>query len=151
MWFPNITNYTRGINVAHAGTNNASNHGNNYSTAMLDRWLELFPTLIQGTRCYTDASTQPDQTPSLHKEVGIGVFIINTQVSPPLSIFIKAAMQNSTSVLMAESPAMMVAAMLLQKLNLQEATLLSDNQQLVHFLNRADLSNPPDWRIKPYT
>ena len=28
---------------------------------------------------------------------------------------------------------------------------LSDNQQLVHFLNGADLSNPPDWRIKPYT
>jgi hypothetical protein len=119
---PNVTNYNQGINVAHAGTNDASNHGNNYSTAMLDRWLEPFSTLIQGTRCYTDASTQPDQTPSLHREAGIGVFIINTQVSPLLSIFIKAAMQNSTSVLTAESAAMMVAAVILQKLNLQEAT-----------------------------
>jgi len=50
-------------------------------------------------------------------------------VSPPLSIFIKAAMQDSTSVLMAESASMAVATVLLQKLELQDATLLSANDQ----------------------
>ena len=52
---------------------------------------------------------------------------------------------------MSESTAMVVAAVLVQKLDLQEATLLCDNQQLVHFLNGADLSNPSYLRIKPYT
>jgi hypothetical protein len=61
-------------------------------------------------------------------------------------------MQDSTSVLKAKSSAMMMlATVLLKSLELQDATLLFDNQQLVHFLNGADLSNPPDWRIKPYT
>ena len=118
---------------------------------MLERFLVPFPTLIHGTRCYTDASTQPDLAVSLPRDAGIGVFIINTQMSPPLSIFIKAAMQDSTSVLMAESAALALATVLLEKLELQDAIFLSDNQQLVHFLNGADLSNPPDWRIKPYT
>jgi len=89
-----------------------------------------------------DASTQPDLAVSLPREAGIGVFIINTQMSPPLSIFIKAVMQDSTSVLMAESTALSLAAVLLKTLELQDATLLFDNQQLVHFLNGADLSNP---------
>jgi ribonuclease HI len=72
-------------------------------------------------------------------------------MQPPISIFIKAAMQNSSSVLMAESAALAFAAALLNHLEFHNTNLLSDNQQLVHFLNGADLSNPPDWRIKPYT
>jgi hypothetical protein len=42
-----------------------------------------------------------------------------------------------------------VSIALLHKMKLQEATLLSDNQQLV--LNGTNLSNSPDWRTKPYT
>jgi len=60
-------------------------------------------------------------------------------------------MQVTTSVLMAESAAMLLATVLLHSLDLQDSTLLSHNQQLVHFLNGADHSNPPDWTIKPYT
>jgi len=37
-------------------------------------------------------------------------------------------MQDSTSVLMAESVAIMLTTVLLQRLDLQDATLLSDNQ-----------------------
>jgi hypothetical protein len=71
-------------------------------------------------------------------------------MSPPLSIFIKAAMQDSTSVLMAESAALALATVLLENWSYRMQSFYQ-NQQLVHFLNGADLSNPPDWRIKPYT
>lgn len=57
MAIPNATTYTQGINIAYAGTNSTSIHGNNSSTTTLNRWLEPFPRLIRGTRCYTDAST----------------------------------------------------------------------------------------------
>jgi hypothetical protein len=70
---------------------------------------------------------------------------------PLLSIFIKAAMQDSSSVLMAETAALALAAALSKHLEHHSAHLLSDIQQLVHFPNGAELSNPPDWRIKPYT
>jgi hypothetical protein len=54
---------------------------------------------------------------------------------------------------MAEAAAMALAATLLESLQLylQQGTILSDNQQLVNFLNDSDLAHPPDWRIKPYT
>jgi len=51
---------------------------------------------------------------------------------------------------MAESAAMAWAAALLNQLQSHQATIFSDNQQVVHFLNGPNLSNPPDWRIKPY-
>jgi hypothetical protein len=52
---------------------------------------------------------------------------------------------------MAEAAAMALAAKVLDILQLQQGTILSDNQQLVHFLNGTNLAHPPDWRIKPYT
>jgi len=70
---------------------------------------------------------------------------------PCILIFIKAAMRNSSSVLMAEAGALALVAVLLKQIQLHHTTLLSDNQQLVHFLNGSDLSHPPDWRMKPYT
>jgi ribonuclease HI len=119
--------------------------------AMLDNLLVPIPSLLDGTRCYTDASTAPDNQAHDPRDAGLGIFIVNNQVNPPLSIFIKAAMRSSSSVLMAESAAMALAAKVLEKLQLQQATILSDNQQLVNFLNGTDLAHPPDWRIKPYT
>jgi len=94
----------------------------------------------------------PDLAVFVPRHAGLGIFIINTDVQPPLSIFVKATMQESSSVLMAESAAAMaLAAVLLKQLQSHQATLLLDNQQVVHFLNGPNLSNPPDWRIKPYT
>ena len=52
---------------------------------------------------------------------------------------------------MAESATIALAAQLLGHLQGHQKTLLSDNQQLVNFLNGSNLSNPPDWIIKPYT
>jgi ribonuclease HI len=113
-------------------------------------WLP-FPTLLQGTRCYTDASTPPDLQRHHPRDAGLGVFIVNTQVNPPLNIFIKAAMKVSSSVLMAETAAIALAARVLQSLQMQQCTILTNSQQLVHFINGNDLEHPPDWRIKPYT
>jgi ribonuclease HI len=56
-----------------------------------------------------------------------------------------------SSVLMAEAAAIALAIDVAQCMNLTNISFLSDCQQLVHFLNAADHSNPPDWRIKHFT
>jgi hypothetical protein len=52
---------------------------------------------------------------------------------------------------MAEAAGLALASVITANLNLTEVNFLSDNEQLVRFLNQQDLSNPPDWRIKPFT
>jgi hypothetical protein len=112
------------INNAYARTG----QGSHQTTSVMDSLLVPFLTSIIGTRCYTDASTTPDITASAPKQAGLGIFIINTHVQPPLSIFIKATMQDSSSVIMAESAAMALVAQLLNQVQCHQATLLSDNQ-----------------------
>jgi len=64
---------------------------------MEDRFLVRTPGLLQGVKCYIDASTSPDQQPSLPlRPVGTGLFIINTQVQPAQTIYIKATMTTTT-------------------------------------------------------
>ena len=60
-------------------------------------------------------------------------------------------MTEATSVLMAEAAAIALAAIVTDRLNLQQIHFLLDNQQLVQFLNAVDQGNPPDWRIKHFT
>ena len=112
------------INNAYARTG----QGSHQTTSVMDSLLVPFLTSIIGTRCYTDASTTPDITASAPKQAGLGIFIINTHVQPPLSIFLKATMQDSSSVIMAESAAMALVAQLLNQVQCHQATLLSDNQ-----------------------
>lgn len=81
---------------------------------------------------------------------GLGVFIVNTHFRPVQTIYVKATLNAATSVLMAEAAALAMAALITHKLGLQ-VNFLSDNQQLVHFLNDQDQTNPPEWRIKYYT
>jgi ribonuclease HI len=52
---------------------------------------------------------------------------------------------------MAEAAALALAAAVIKALQLDHTTMLSDNQQLVHFLNGQDQEHPPDWRVKPFT
>ena len=108
-----------------------------------DRYLVIFPSSIAGNRCYTDAATTPDIDTSVTKQAGLGVLLINTDEHPPTSIFIKAIMQVSSSVIMEESAALAFAANLLNQLQCRRSTILSNNQQLVHFLNEFNHSNPP--------
>jgi len=116
-----------------------------------DRYLVRFPGLLQGVKCYTDASTSPDLPSLTPRNAGIGLFIINTQIHPAKTIYIKAIMTATTSVLMAEAAAMALAAIVTNCLGLQQVIFLFDNQQLVHFLNGLDQANPPEWRIKYFT
>jgi len=66
------------------------------------------------------------------------------QVQPPQGIYIKAKLVGCTSVLMAEAASLVLASTLIDKLNLGTTTFLSDCEQLVHFFNQDDDSNPPD-------
>jgi len=121
------------------------------SMTLVDRLTVHLPGLLQGVRCYTDASVTPDLPSFPPRAAGIDLFIINTQVNPAQTIYIKAKMTRATSVLMAEAAAIALAAIVTDRLHLQQINFLSDNQQLVHFLNAEDQANPPDWRIKHFT
>jgi len=52
---------------------------------------------------------------------------------------------------MVEAAALALAAIITSRLNITRCTFLSDCQQLVCYINFLDSSNPPDWRIKPFT
>jgi len=67
------------------------------------------------------------------------------------AIYIQANLQACSSVHMAEAAALALASVIAHKLNITGINYLFDSEQLVHFLNKEDLSNPPDWRIKHFT
>jgi ribonuclease HI len=110
-----------------------------------------FPSNFHGYRCYVDAATAPDSNNYFPKFAGLDIFIVNTNVNPPLSVFIKAFMQDSNSVLMAESAAVALASSLCRKMNLEQTQFYTDSQILADCIHGPDPSNPPDWRIKPFT
>jgi hypothetical protein len=83
-------------------------------------------------------------------KASLEVVIINTQVHPPQNIYIKAAMIDSTSVLMAEATVLALGVAITAQLQLQHTNFLS-GQELVSFFDTSYHSNPPDWRIKHLT
>jgi hypothetical protein len=50
----------------------------------------VIPALLQGSRCYVDTSTSPDQAAAAPTTAGLGIFILNFQVQPIQTIYIKA-------------------------------------------------------------
>lgn len=111
----------------------------------------LFPALLSGTRCYTDASTLPDSTLQVPRKAGLRVFIVNNQSQTSATIYIKVVLTASTSVLMAEAAALALAARIISALDIHAPTFLLDNRQLVTFFNGKDIDNPPHWEIKLFT
>jgi hypothetical protein len=109
------------------------------------------PSTFEGYRCYIDAATALDSNNSPPKAAGLGVFIINTNVNPLLSMFIKAYMQDSTSVLMVESTALALAISFCRRMNLEHLSFFRDSQLLVNCISGLHPNDPPDCRIKPYT
>jgi hypothetical protein len=81
----------------------------------------------------------------------LGIFIINFQAQPTQTIYIKAQLSGCSSVLMAEAASLALVASITQALNINSCNYLSDCQQLVHFMNNKDSTNPPNWRIQPFT
>jgi ribonuclease HI len=143
------------VQVHHAATahfnTNLTSWGDQYDAPVPQLSPTLPPSTLQGYRCYTDAATAPDSNASPPKAAGLGIFIINTDVNPPFSIFINTYMQDSTSVLMAESTALALAISLCRRMNLQHTSFFSDSQLLVNCFNGQHPNDPPDWMIKPYT
>lgn len=84
------------------------------------------------------------------KTAGLRVLIINTETHPSQTIYIQGTINNS-SVLMAKATALALAALVASRLQLQGLNFLSDNKQLVSFINSSNHSTPPDWRIKYLT
>jgi hypothetical protein len=91
---------------------------------------------------YADASTTPDHPSLPPRTASLGVFFVNPQVQPMHTIYIKAFMTGVGSVLMAEAVALALAATVNDALNFNNTSFLSDCQQLVHFLNDKDQTNP---------
>jgi hypothetical protein len=122
-----------------------------HTTQVADRYLVQLPSSLHGFRCYSDASLSPNIQQVQTRHAGIDVFIVNTDLSPPISLFVKATLQAASSVIQAEAAGLALAASIISTMHLTDAHLLVDNQLLVNYINRADHSNPPDWKIKPYT
>jgi len=118
---------------------------------MMHSHVIAIPALLHGTRCYVDASIEKDQQNSNPTPAGLGVFILNFQEQTPQAIYVKARLDDCSSVIMAEAASLVLASAVGHNLNLSGVNFLSDYEQLVHFLNKNDISNPPDWRIKYYT
>jgi hypothetical protein len=85
------------------------------------------------------------------RRAGLGVFFLNTNPTGASAIYIKASMQDCTSVLMAEAVALALTAKIASTLGIESPIFLSDNQQLVTILNGSDHNHPPIWNIKSFT
>lgn len=103
------------------------------------------PALLQGPRCLTDASLEPDPNTTTCWEAGLGVIIINTQVYPTQSIHIEATISthgwgSGTS----------HCSKIFHSAQPTGFNYLPDNQVMVNFFNAANLVSPPDWRRKSF-
>lgn len=135
-------------NSIYAGTNNDGRSARTLGLSS-DQNLCRFPMLLIGARCYTDASTAPDTLQPSSRKAGLGIFILDS--SRNLKLYIKAQINNITSVIMAEAAAMALAALVSTMLQIEEISYLTDSQLLVNYLNGPDHSNPPHWDVKPFT
>jgi hypothetical protein len=57
---------------------------------MMNSYEIAAPALLQGSRCYVDASIEPDQPNLQPRSAGLGVFILNFQEQPAQAMYIKA-------------------------------------------------------------
>jgi len=108
-----------------------------------------YPSLLSGVRSYSDASTSLDSACSSTRKAGLGVFILDP--SRRCKLYVKAQLQQVSSVLMAEAASLTLAAQITSLLRLEDVTFLTDSQLMVNFFNGSDLSSPPHWDIKPFT
>lgn len=83
------------------------------------------PTLIAGPRCYSDASTTLDGNSNVTRSAGLGIFFLDP--NRRLKYCIRAKTEQITSVLMAESEAMALAAKISSMLGISEISAASFN------------------------
>ena len=68
-----------------------------------------------------------------------------------MKCYIKAKVAHISSVHMAESAGMALAAEISSLLGISDISFLTDSQLLASFFNGSDFDSPLQWDIKPYT
>lgn len=118
-------------------TSQGSNHNEEQATNLPrpPHYRISLPATLPGTRCYTDASTTPDNNMQVERPAGLGIFMLTGRLNNTSTIYIKAKMRSCNTVIMAEAAALALAAQILRALDVQQPNFLSDNQQVVTFLN----------------
>lgn len=106
-------------------------------------------SLIPGPRCYSGPSIAPDSISSRARSARLGILLLDPTHN--LKCYIKAKIDHVSSVLMAESASMALAAKICALLSISDISFLTDSQILASFFNGPDLDKPPQWEIKPYT
>jgi hypothetical protein len=84
------------------------------------------PALLLDSRCYVDASTSLDQAGAAPTIAGLGIFILNFQVQPTQTIYIKATLTSCSSVIMAEAASLALASSITRAMNIHNCNFLSD-------------------------
>ena len=79
----------------------------------------------------------------------LGIFLLDP--NHHMKCYIKAKAAHISSVLMAESAGMALAAEISSLLGISDISFLTDSQLLASFFNGSDFDSPPQWDIKPYT
>jgi ribonuclease HI len=109
------------------------------------------PALLHGLRIYTDTSLTPDLNILQDRNAGIGDFLFGSTEHYNLNVYIKVSLLNISSVFSAEAAALAFASTIVSRLNIMEATFLSDSQQLVSYVNLLHEKSIPRWDAKFYT
>jgi hypothetical protein len=118
---------------------------------MMNRFFVASPSSMEGFCCYTDAASAPDHLSNGNTSTGLGIYISNSQLQPPITVSFKAVLTDSQSVLTAEAAALAFASLLLHFMQMDQINYFTDNQLLAHYLNNVDRFDIPDWRAAPYT
>jgi len=100
------------------------------------------PQMLQGITCYVDASMELDTLAHNIRPAGLGIFIVNMQAQPESRIHIKAVLNDTSSVIMAEVAAVALAAKVLDAMQVHEAQIISDNIILLQYLNEQEHNHP---------
>ena len=99
---------------------------------MMHSHVITIPALLHGTRCYVDASIEPDQQNSNPRPAGLGVFILNFQEQTPQAIYVKARLDDCSSVIMAEAASLVLASAVGHNLNVSRLDWVIMATKLFH-------------------
>lgn len=156
IWHNHSSRWLSHINQRHYGHRSYTRYDGSHGTWNQDSSSSGSSTTPTTTlQVFCDASITPDQPQQHARTTGLGVFLLNLQVEPTQALHITAKLLDCTSVLMAEAASLTLAAVVAEKLNMTGVQFLSDSEQFLHLssycLNKAQPSDPPDWRVKPFT
>lgn len=98
--------------------------------------------VIAGAKVYSDASWKCKKIPGGIGATGIGVFLQYMENGKSYNVMVQASVRQAKSVLQAEADAMLLGTKLAELLNINEPTLLTDNQILAKAMASKRLDNP---------